>query len=121
VVVVTLSLRWSGDLHDAIMSPGPAATEIKFLFPARRGIRVMKIGRREDHAEFPEQILEQGVPVCKSRELDAISVDVQDCGFFSRNDEFSQISQRCCFAAKELDHFMSVFKRTAIANHQQEL
>ena len=68
----------------------------------------MKVRRREDNAEFPEQFVENIVSVGESRKLDAVAVHVEHDSLLASDDQFSQVAQRGGFAAKKLNQFVRI-------------
>src|SRR5688572_21549244 len=71
------------NLHHTVVGPGPAATEVEFLFTAGRGVRIVKACRCEDHAQFAKQFFENSVAVGQTREFNPVSVHVQYGGLFA--------------------------------------
>ena len=107
-------------LQNAIVAPGPSAAQIEFFFAAGRGFGIVKIRRIEDHAQFPQQFVEDVVAVGEAGEIDAVSVDVQHGRFFGRDEKPPKIAQGGRAAPKELDHIMRIVQRTRVDNHRGE-
>jgi hypothetical protein len=70
------------------------------------------MGWCENDTEFSQQFVEDIVSVRKTRELDAVAIDVAHDCFFAGNDEFSKVAQGGGMTAKELNQRVRVLQGT---------